>query len=318
MPFCPGRSLDNRCELVCGRRNQRAVNHIHTSGVAAVIPDNEDTHRKVNCQRKGISRKSATVRYSTQPGLRGRPHPESMYTDCMHSSNVRPRAALLVLALTAAVTVAWQARLAASEEPVAPGLAAELRYIGRDPLTGMPARVDDRFIAAVEKAIERYGKDRGEPVPPPPAGPVDIATLSVPSLGMVAAPVGRFGLDAYGRLDVPQDTRTVGWNPDYNDLPGEAGATFFAAHYEYQGTAGVFFRLSSLAPGAEIEVALTDGSRHRYRVTSNVEYALGAIDMGAILRGREGRESITLMTCSGPANEGEYALRTVVLAERAD
>ena len=75
---------------------------------------------------------------------------------------------------------------------------------------------------------------------------------------------------------------------------------------------------STLLPGDTIEVALTDGTLHRYRVTSTVEYALGTIDMGALLHGREGIESITLMTCSGPANEGEYAFRTVVLAERAD
>ena len=48
------------------------------------------------------------------------------------------------------------------------------------------------------------------------------------------------------------------------------------------------------------------------------DYALGAIDMGALLRGREGIESITLMTCSGPPDEGDYPLRTVVLAERAN
>ena len=37
-------------------------------------------------------------------------------------------------------------------------------------------------------------------------------------------------------------------------------------------------------------------SSHEYRVTPFVEYALGTIDMGAILRGREGFESVTLMT----------------------
>jgi hypothetical protein len=199
-----------------------------------------------------------------------------------------------------------------------PGFGAELRYIGRDPLTGMPARVDDRFIAESERAIERYGKDPGQPVPPPPAGPVDIASITIARLGVSAAAVGRYGLDAYGRLDVPQDTTTVGWNPAFNTVPGQGGATFFAAHFEYAGRPGVFNRLSTLLPGDPIEVALTDGTVHRYRVTSTIEYALGTIDMGALLHGREGIESITLMTCSGPANEGEYAFRTVVLAERVD
>ena len=62
----------------------------------------------------------------------------------------------------------------------------------------------------------------------------------------------------------------------------------------------------------------TDGSTHSYRVSSTVDYNLAAIDMGAILHGREGRESITLMTCSGPPNADGYPERTVVLAERVD
>ena len=223
---------------------------------------------------------------------------------------------LVPLLLIAILGGSWQARGVLGSAPTGPvALGTELRYVGRDPLTGMPARVDDRFIAEVERSIERYGKDPGEPVPPPSPGPVDIESLTIARLGLRDAPIGRYGLDAYGRLDVPQDAVTVGWNPAYHDLPGDGGATFFAAHFEYAGRPGVFNRLSSLIPGDEVEVALSDGTRHRYRVTSNIEYALGTIDMGALLHGREGRESITLMTCSGPANEGEYAFRTVVLAE---
>ena len=196
-------------------------------------------------------------------------------------------------------------------------LAAQLRYIGRDTITGLPAPVDDRFIAEHEEAIERYGRDEREAVPPPPVAGDDIATIRLPDLG-VAARLARFGVDKFGRLDVPQDRVTVGWNPAYSDLPGSGGATFFAAHYEYAGSPGVFFRLSALRPGSEVEVTLTDGTEARYRVTSTIDYPLGSIDMGALLRGREGRESITLMTCSGPPNEGEYPLRTVVLADRID
>ena len=197
-----------------------------------------------------------------------------------------------------------------------PGLGDELRYIGRDARTGMPRRVDDRFIAETERAIERYGQDRQEAIPPPAPGPVDITAVTIPRLGLSRVPVGRYGLDAFGRLDVPQDTSTIGWNPAYCALPGEGGATFLAAHVNYQGRPGVFARLSTMVAGDEVEILLNDGTTHRYRVTSSVEYALAAIDMGALLKGREGIESITLMTCSGPPNEGEYAFRTVVLCER--
>lgn len=181
----------------------------------------------------------------------------------------------------------------------------------------MPVRIDDVFIDENEKAIERYGQDERDPVPPPAAGPVDIAALTIPAIGVQGAKVGRYGLDAFGRLDVPQDTSTVGWNPAYCSLPGEGRSTFLAAHVYYAGRPGVFARLSSLRPGNTVRVDLTDGSSHAYTVTSVVDYALGTIDMGALLRGREGFESITLMTCSGPPNEGEYPLRTVVLAVRA-
>jgi sortase (surface protein transpeptidase) len=116
---------------------------------------------------------------------------------------------------------------------------------------------------------------------------------------------------------VPQDRVTVGWNPGFSALPGQGGSTFLAAHYTFGGQPGVFYRLSSLAPGEEVELTLSDGSVAKYRVTSAVDYPLGAIDMGALLRGLEGGESLVLMTCSGPiSTDGEYQLRTVVLAER--
>ncbi len=197
------------------------------------------------------------------------------------------------------------------------GFGEQLRYLGRDTATGMPASVDDRFIAEVERGVERYGKDEQEAVPPPPVAGADIARLRVPVLG-VDARVGRYGVDSFGRLDVPQDTSTVGWNPAWAALPGSGRSTFFAAHFEYRGVPGVFFRLSTLTAGDIVEAVLSDGGAVRYRVTSTIDYALGAIDMGALLLGREGVESIVLMTCSGPPNQGEYQFRTVVLAERID
>jgi len=226
-------------------------------------------------------------------------------------------AGLVALAGVAAAGL-WMPGSSAAQSPVTGGMAHELRYVGRDSLTGMAARVDDRFIAEVEESIERYGQDAREPVPPPPPGDVDVSRVSIPALGLVDVAVGRYGLDAFGRLDVPQDASTIGWNPAYNRLPGEGRGTFLAAHYEYGGRPGVFHDLSTMRAGDEVSVALSDGTVHTYRVTSVVEYELGTIDMGALLYAREGVESITLMTCSGPPSRGEYWYRTVVLAERVE
>lgn len=233
----------------------------------------------------------------------------------------RPLVVLPLLVLLALAALgAWGLRNAApatAQLQAEGGLAEQLRYIGRDTSTGMPAPVDDRFIARIEHEIARYGKDERQPVPPPPVTGTDVSALTVPALGLEDVPVDRYGVDAYGRLEVPQDNHTIGWNPAYTSLPGTAGATFFAAHFEYAGKPGVFNRLSALSAGDEITVSLTDGTEISYRVISNIDYALAAIDMGALLQGREGSETITLMTCSGPAGADGYPLRTVVLAERA-
>jgi hypothetical protein len=240
--------------------------------------------------------------------------------DADYTGVMRVRVTLWAMALFAAAVLGG----GVATGQAAPGdgdrtsLSAQLRYLGRDPMTGMPARVDDRFIAEVEHAIERYGKDAGTPVPPPAAQGVDVAALTIERLGLANVPVARFGLDAYGRLEVPQDTRTIGWNPAYNELPGLGGATFFAAHFEYGGRPGVFNKLSTMQPGDAISVGLTNGSQHRYVVTSTIDYDLATIDMGAVLKGREGAESITLMTCSGPPGEDGYPSRTVVLAQKMD
>lgn len=237
------------------------------------------------------------------------------YTGVMRRSRLL---AGLAAALFASAVLAWAHESAARAEEVRADLAQQLRYIGRDTSTGLAAPVGDRFIAEAERSFARYGKDEGTPVPPPPVNGADIASISIARLGMTDAPVVRFGLDAFGRLEVPQDANRVGWNPAYNSLPGEGGSTFFAAHFEYGGRPGVFNKLSTMANGDEVEVTLSDGSRHRYRVTSTVDYNLASIDMGAILFGREGRESVTLMTCSGPPGADGYPERTVVLAERID
>jgi LPXTG-site transpeptidase (sortase) family protein len=206
----------------------------------------------------------------------------------------------------------------AGAQPVvieSPSFDAHLRYIGRDGATGLPARIDDRYIAAVEEDYANYGKVEAEAIPPPPAGEDDLARLTVPALG-IDAPIERFGVDKFGRLDVPQDAVTTGWHPGFSNLPGSGASTFIAAHYMYANAPGVFFELATLEAGDEVSVGMASGDGATYRVVSVVDYPLASIDMGALLHGMEGVESLVLMTCSGPPNEGEYPFRTVVIATR--
>lgn len=232
------------------------------------------------------------------------------------------RRILLLLVLGLVCGTGWLAVDRTAEQAQAdvagvtgPSLQQQIRYIGRDGRTGIAARVDDRYIAEVDESYENYGKVESVAVPPPPAGEVDLARLIIPDIG-VDSRLQRYGLDKFGRLDVPADATTVGWHPAYSTMPGEGGSSFFAAHYSWAGGPGVFSKLSTLKSGAVVEVRESTGQVARYRVTSVVDYPLATIDMGALLDGRPGLETIVLMTCSGPPNEGEYPLRTVVLAVR--
>ena len=227
-------------------------------------------------------------------------------------------ATLLAATIGAAAYLAWPGPTSAAETVIAaPALSEQLRHIGRDHLTGLPAWVGEGFIAQQEQARDRYGKDEREAIPPPPLEGTDVAAIAVEAIG-IEANIDRFGVDRFGRLDVPQDAATVGWHPAYSSLPGSGGATFLAAHYEFGGRPGIFYQLSDLQPGDVINVELSNGTAEFYIVSSAVDYELGVIDMGALLFGREGAESITLMTCSGRFVDGTFDYRTVVLAERLE
>lgn len=228
----------------------------------------------------------------------------------------------MLIAFLAAIALAWLAVREARDADDAraagstgPSLQQQLRYVGRDGGTGLSARVDDRYIAEIEEDYANYGKVESRAIPPPPVTGVDLTTLAIPSIGVDSA-LHRYGIDRFGRLDVPSDATTIGWHPAYSSLPGAGDSSFFAAHYSWAGGPGVFARLSEVREGATIEVRDSTGATAIYRVTSVVDYPLATIDMGALLDGRPGVESIVLMTCSGPPNEGEYPLRTVVLAVR--
>ena len=111
-----------------------------------------------------------------------------------------------------------------------PRFGEHLRYVGRDGATGLPVRVNDRFIAETEKAIERYGQDAVEPVPPPAPGPVDIASVSIAKLGLSGTAVGPYGLGGFGRPGVPQDTTPI--RPD----PAHCGASSPRCRRSNKGT----------------------------------------------------------------------------------
>jgi len=104
------------------------------------------------------------------------------------------------------------------------------------------------------------------------------------------------GVDETNQLAVPA-ADTVGWY-EYSALPGQAGATVLAAHVDYGGVPGAFFNLSDLEAGDQIEVEMTDGSVHLYKVTDRSEYEKTELPAQDLFR-KTGSTVLKLITCGG-------------------
>jgi sortase (surface protein transpeptidase) len=72
-----------------------------------------------------------------------------------------------------------------------------------------------------------------------------------------------------------------------------------AAHVDYDGRRGAFFRLRELEPGATVSVAYDDGSTRTFTVSTRRSYDKDALPTDELFT-REGPAILTLVTCGGP------------------
>ena len=137
--------------------------------------------------------------------------------------------------------------------------------------------------------------------------------VTIGALG-VDAPVTPVGIArADGSLAVPASASTVAWYR-YGGAPGLHGSTVLAAHVDYAGRAGAFYRLGAARPGQVVNVALADGRTARYRIVSLQRYRKAALPRA--LFSTTGAPRLVLITCGGrfdPATR-HYADNVVVVA----
>jgi len=112
-------------------------------------------------------------------------------------------------------------------------------------------------------------------------------------------PIGEVGIEDDGELEVPDET-TVGWYK-YGSAPGLPGATVLAAHVTWNRTVGPFHKLGQLDPGAEIDVALQDGTERTYQVVERTIYPKDELPRERIWT-TTGEEMLVLITCGGSYN----------------
>jgi hypothetical protein len=135
--------------------------------------------------------------------------------------------------------------------------------------------------------------------------------VRVPSIG-VDSPLMNLGLLPDGSLQVPPAATPAGWYTGA-PTPGELGPAIIVGHIDWAGVDGVFFRLHSLLPGAEIDVTRADGSTAVFRVLSVHEYAKDAFPT-QLVYGNTAYSALRLITCGGAFNTKAHSYEDDIVA----
>ncbi|MGH2760085.1 MAG: class F sortase [Actinomycetota bacterium] len=134
--------------------------------------------------------------------------------------------------------------------------------------------------------------------------------MEIPAIG-VRAPVVPVGTHEDGTMASPTGAVDVGW---WNGLrPGEGNA-LFAAHVNWNGRLGPFYRLKELKAGDEV-VIKGDGKSVTYKVVWVRNFDPN-MDAAELLGNESGDQIATLITCGGVFDRsiGHYTERVVARA----
>lgn len=221
-------------------------------------------------------------------------------------------AGLLVIGGVLSVIIA----LSNQRNPPRPSAQAATAPIGPTGATASPHSLSPRRPAMGP------GRHSGPVAIPPPAGPhtslppgdgqlrlsgSDPVRLRIPAIG-VSSSLLQLGLKADHSVEVPplSQVGTAGWYK-YSAPPGVAGSTVVLGHVDSAAAPGVFFRLVSLQPGDEVDVARADGSTAVFRVDGVKEFSKSAFPSKLVYYPTS-YPSLKLVTCGGQfdAATGNY------------
>jgi hypothetical protein len=208
---------------------------------------------------------------------------------------------LLGLAATAALSVGGG--LSGSEKAVTGPTAKD-----SDPTYGGPTPTFDQTETRDEQGNVTGGRipvfthrsARLEDLVPPVI--VKPVRLRIPTLE-VDAPVFGVGIESVSyELDVPPDEKLISWY-QHGPSPGANGSALLAGHVDYDGRAGVFYRLRWLEPGERFEVGYEDGSSRAFEVVGRQQFEKRQLPTTQLFS-EDGQPSVVLVTCGGEFDEG--------------
>ena len=234
---------------------------------------------------------------------------------------MRRRVALLVVALgllglaaTAALSVRGGSSSGddrASTEPTARD--SDPTYGGPTPTFADDERRDvEGNVSGGKIPVFTHRSARLEDLAPPVV--VRPTRLRIPSLE-VDAPVLAAGIEPVSyQLAVPPDAGLVNWY-EHGPSPGARGSALLAGHVDYNGRAGVFYRLRWLDPGQRFEVGYEDGSSRTFEVVGRQQFDKARLPTTQLFA-EDGDPTVVLITCGGEFDEGRrsYSDNLVVYA----
>ena len=137
--------------------------------------------------------------------------------------------------------------------------------------------------------------------------------LIIEKLGVKKARILPMGVNTSGELDTPRNIFDVGWY-EGSGKPGLGGTMMIDGHNGGPHIHGVFKDLPKLVNGDIIKVERGDGEVFEYEVVENKAIALdesNAYMSTAAKTPIEGRESVTLISCTGEwsQQQGTYLSR---------
>jgi len=131
--------------------------------------------------------------------------------------------------------------------------------------------------------------------------------LTIEKLGVFNARILSVGVNISGELATPNNIFDVGWY-EASGKPGQGGTMIIDGHNGGPHVHGVFKNLPDLAEGDVIVVERGDGVKYKYKVVENKTVALADSDayMSVAAKSPEpGKESITLITCTGEWSQAQ-------------
>ena len=125
--------------------------------------------------------------------------------------------------------------------------------------------------------------------------------LSIPSLNITNAKIIPVGRTHTGAMGTPNNIFDTGWYTG-SAKPGTGGTMIIDGHNGGPTKIGVFKYLPDAALGESIIIERGDGQIFTYEIVENVDVPLAEADAymdTAAASPKSGRESLTLITCSG-------------------